>query len=99
MNVLARYGELGVDILRSATPTESGATADAWNFEIESADGQVTVAWTNSHENEGVNIAILIIYGHGLHNGGYVQGNDFVNPAIRPVMQELADHAWKEVTK
>lgn len=99
MNVLADYGAQGVSILKAATPSESGETADSWDFEIEKGNGQVTIAWTNSHENQGVNIAILIIYGHGLWNGGYVQGNDFVHPTIRPLMQQLADRAWKEVTR
>ena len=98
-NLLAKYGVEGVNILKKATPEDSGETANSWNFEIEKKQGQITLAWTNSHENQGVNVAILIIYGHGLHNGGYVEGNDFVNPAIAPLLQELADRAWKEVTK
>lgn len=98
-NILAKYGELGVEILREATPVQSGATRDAWGFEIEDDGGMVTLAWTNSNENEGVNIALLIIYGHGLENGGYVEGDNFVEPVIRPLLQELANKAWKEVTK
>lgn len=98
-NILARYGAEGVELLKAATPEESGETRDSWNFEIEKRNGQITLAWTNHHENDGANIAILIIYGHGLHNGGYVEGNDFVHPTIAPLMQELADRAWKEVTK
>lgn len=97
--ILERYGIEGVTLLRDATPTESGETKDSWDFEIEKSNGQITLAWTNHHENQGVNIAILIIYGHGLKNGGYVEGNDFVHPTIAPLMQELADRAWKEVTK
>ena len=99
MNVLSDYGRMGVELLRNATPEESGETADSWDFEIEKGNGKITIAWTNSNENQGVNIAILIIYGHGLWNGGYVEGNNFVNPTILPVMQELANRAWREVTK
>ena len=98
-NILAKYGELGVEILKDATPVQSGATRDAWDFEIEDHDGMVTLAWTNSNENEGLNVALLIIYGHGLENGAYVEGVDFVNPVIRPLMQDLANKAWREVTK
>lgn len=99
LNILARYGAEGVEILKEATPVESGETRDSWNFEIEEGNGTVTIAWTNNNENEGLNVALLIIYGHGLHNGGYVEGNDFANPAIRPLMEELANKAWREVTK
>lgn len=99
LNILARYGELGTAILRDATPVESGATRDGWNFEIEEDDGIITIAWTNNNENEGLNVALLIIYGHGMPNGGYVQGIDFVDPVIRPLMQDLATNAWREVTK
>lgn len=99
LNILDRYGIEGVTLLRDATPTESGETRDSWSYEIEKSNGKVTIAWTNHHENQGVNIAILIIYGHGLWNGGYVEGNDFVHPTMIPLMQELANRAWREVTK
>jgi len=99
MNILADYGAKGVEILRNATPTDSGKTADSWEYIIERSDGRIRLAWVNTHENQGVNVAILIIYGHGLWNGGYVEGNDFVTPAIRPLLQELADRAWKGVVE
>ena len=99
LKVLRRYGETGVTLLQQATPKDSGITADSWGYDIEQLDGQVNIVWTNSNENEGANIAILIIYGHGLHNGGYVQGNDFVTPAIRPLLGEMANNVWREVTK
>lgn len=98
-NILAAYGELGVQILKNATPVDTGATRDAWNFEIEDKNGIVTLAWTNSNENEGINVALLLIYGHGLQNGGYVVGDNFVDPVIKPLMQDLANKAWREVTK
>lgn len=99
LNILSDYAAKGIDALRAATPVESGETANSWNYEIESGDGITTVTYTNSHENNGVNIAILLIYGHGTRNGGYVQGNDFVTPALVPVFQDLADAMWKEVTE
>lgn len=99
LNILEKYGKAGVEALRNATPSESGKTADSWNFGIEEGNGTVTLYWTNSNENQGVNIAILLIYGHGLQNGSYVQGVDFVNPAMRPIFEKIADESWKEVTK
>ena len=99
LNILEQYGRTGVDILRNATPSESGKTADSWDFGIEEGKGTVTLYWTNSNENKGVNIAILLIYGHGLQNGSYVQGIDFVNPAMRPIFEKIANESWKEVTK
>lgn len=99
LNILEKYGQMGVEALRSATPSESGKTADSWDFGIEEGKGTVTLYWTNSNENQGVNIAVLLIYGHGLQNGGYVQGIDFVNPAMRPIFEKIADESWKEVTR
>lgn len=99
LNVLDRYGQMGVDVLRSVTPSDSGRTAESWNFGIEEGNGSVTIYWSNSNENDGVNIAILLLYGHGLQNGGYVEGFDFVNPAMRPIFEKMADECWKEVTE
>jgi len=99
LNILAQYGREGVQILSDATPGDSGKTASCWNFEIEQNGGNVILAFTNSNENQGVNIVKLIIYGHGLWNGGYVEGNDFVTPAIQPLLSDLANRAWREVTK
>ena len=99
MKTLHKYGEAGVELLRNATPVDSGITARSWDYKLEEKHGELSIVWTNSHENEGVNVAILIIYGHGLHNGGYVQGRDFVTPAIRPLLGDMADQVWKEVTK
>ncbi len=99
LNILAKYGEMGVQALKDATPTSSGKTAESWDFGIERGNGLVTLYWTNSNENNGVNIAILLIYGHALQNGGYVQGNDFVSPALRPIFQRIAQESWKEVVR
>lgn len=97
IGLLQHYAELGVEALRNATPVDSGETAAAWGYEIESGDGRTTINFTNSNENNGVNIAILLIYGHGTANGTYVQGVDFVTPALVPVFKQLADQIWMEV--
>lgn len=99
LNIISEYCDRGIEALREATPVESGETAESWNYEIVSGNGITTVYFTNSHENKGVNVAILLIYGHGTRNGGYVQGNDFVTPALEPVFRELADKMWREVTE
>lgn len=98
-NIVDDYARKGLEALREATPEESGATANAWNYTIEDEGGVVKLIYTNSHENGGYNVAILIMYGHGTRNGGYVEGNDFVNPAIQPIFQELKDALWREVTR
>lgn len=99
LNIIADYCERGIEALRAATPEDSGKTADSWGYEIERGDGITTVSFTNSNENNGVNVVILLIYGHGTRNGGYVEGNDFVTPALQPVFKDLADKMWREVTK
>ena len=99
MQILDRYGKRGVEILQNATPKDSGVTADSWYYEIYNDGKAVHLSWFNSNENNGVSVVILLLYGHGLQNGGYVQGNDFVTPAIQPLLNELANKAWREVTK
>lgn len=98
LNVLEKYGEMGVAALRSATPVDSGATADAWSFEIGRGKNATTIGFTNSNVNDGVNIAIILRYGHGTGTGGFVQGRDYISPAIQPVFDKIADELWKEVT-
>lgn len=95
---LEKYGRAGVSALASATPIDSGLTADSWDFEIHRSKGSVSIRWTNSNINDGVPIAIIIQYGHGTRNGGYVQGRDYINPAIRPIFDKMANEVWKEVT-
>lgn len=99
LNILADYANRGVEALRAATPVDSGETAEAWSYEIESGNGKTTIWFTNSNDDNGVNVAILLIYGHGTRNGGYVEGVDFVSPALAPIFYELADSMWKEVTE
>lgn len=98
-SVLDKYGKLGVKALASATPVETGKTAASWDYKIEKGKGVVTITWTNSNVNNGVPIALLIQYGHGTGTGGYVQGRDYIKPAIRPIFDQLADALWEEVTK
>lgn len=98
VKVLSKYGQMGVDTLSRATPVDSGTTASSWSYEIEGNGGSATIYWTNTNINHGVSIAIILQYGHGTGTGGYVQGRDYINPAIRPVFDKMADAAWKEVT-
>lgn len=95
---LDKFGRDGVNALASATPIDSGMTASAWNYEIRSSGGSWTITWSNSHIVDGVPIAIILQYGHGTGTGGYVQGRDYINPAIQPVMDRIAENVWKAVT-
>lgn len=98
LKVLDEYGRIGVSALSQATPVDSGKTAASWDYEIHRENGKAIIYWTNSNENKGERIAILLQYGHGTRNGGYVMGRDYINPAMIPVFEKLADDAWKEVT-
>lgn len=97
--VLDKYGREGVAALASATPTETGLTASSWTYEIERKGSSVSIVYKNSNINKGVPIAVILQYGHGTGTGGWVQGRDYINPAIQPVFDRIADEAWKEVTK
>lgn len=97
--ILTSYAEQGVEALQENTPKDSGETADSWSYEIVESSRGYKIYWRNSHVNKGIPIAILIQYGHGTGTGGYVQGRDFINPAIQPIFDKIADEAWKEVTK
>lgn len=96
---LHRYGKLGVEALSENTPKDSGRTADSWSYEIVNSRGQVSIYWKNSNINDGVPIAIILQYGHGTGTGGYVMGRDYINPAIRPIFDKMADDVWNEVIK
>lgn len=96
---LDKYGREGVAALASATPVKTGTTANSWSYEIEHQNGSVSIAFNNSNINKGVPIAIILQYGHGTRNGGWVQGRDYINPAIQPVFDRIANDAWEEVTK
>lgn len=96
---LDRYGREGVAALESATPKDSGLTASSWSYEIEHKNGSVSISFHNSNIQNGVPIAIILQYGHGTGTGGWVEGRDYINPAIQPIFDKIADNAWKEVTK
>lgn len=99
LGVLDKYGREGVAALASATPVDSGETANSWYYEISHQNGSVTISYLNSHVNQGVPIAIILQYGHGTGTGGWVEGRDYINPAIRPVFDNAAKAAWEEVTR
>ncbi len=96
---LDRYGREGVAALSSATPIDSGLTASSWYYEIENKKGSVTISFHNSNIQNGIPIAIILQYGHGTGTGGWVQGRDYINPAIQPIFDKIANDAWREVTK
>lgn len=96
---LDKYGREGVAALASATPVDSGLTANSWHYKIENKNGSATISFHNSNIQNGVPIAIILQYGHGTGTGGYVQGRDYINPAIQPIFDKIANEAWREVTK
>lgn len=99
LGMLDKYGREGVAALASATPKDTGKTADSWYYVIENKKGSVTISFLNSNIQNGVPIAIILQYGHGTGTGGWVQGRDYINPAIRPVFDKIVNEAWREVTK
>ena len=96
---LDKFGRAGVEALSSATPVNTGETANSWYYEIENKNGTATISFNNSNIQNGVPIAIILQYGHGTGTGGWVEGRDYINPAIRPIFDEIAENAWREVTK
>ena len=98
-SILDKYGKQGVAALAAATPIESGHTAASWYYEIECGKDRVKITFLNSHVNQGVPIAIILQLGHGTGTGGWVEGRDYINPAIQPLFDNIADEAWREVTK
>lgn len=96
---LDTYGEEGVAALSAATPVDTGKTAASWSYEIKQSEMGVTITWKNSNVVNGVPIALILQYGHGTRHGGYVEGRDYINPAIRPIFDKILDSAWKEVKK
>lgn len=96
--LLRRYGEAGVRALQAATPRDTGELVSSWGYEIQTDHGTARVIWTNSKIVDGVPIAIILQYGHGTGNGGYVEGRDYINPALQNIFDQLANAAWKEVT-
>ena len=98
INLFAKYGREGVAILSSVTPIDTGKTASSWDYRVEFTKTNIKIVWTNSNIVSGVPIAIIIQYGHGTRNGGFVQGRDYINPAMRPVFDRISSDIWKEVT-
>ena len=96
-NKLNHYGVLGVQALQAATPKDTGLTAESWSYEIAQEGDRLGLYWKNGSQNDGVLIAILLQYGHGTGTGGWVEGLDYINPALRPIFQKMANEIWKEV--
>lgn len=97
MAIFDKYGNEGVLALSAATPVDSGETAKSWSYKIRQTKSGIKLTWTNSNVVDGIPIAIIIQYGHGTRNGGYVQGLDYINPAMRPIFEKLTNELWKEV--
>ena len=98
-DILRKYAEEGLHALKAATPVETGKTANSWYYEITNQNGAYVITFHNSHINKGVPIAIILQYGHGTRNGGWVQGRDYINPAIQPIFDKIVNEAWGEVTR
>ena len=99
LGLLDKYGREGVAALQAATPKDTGKTSESWYYKIERKNGSVSLTFLNSNQNKGVPIAIILQYGHATRNGGYVEGVDYINPALRPIFDKIAEEAWKEVKK
>ncbi len=98
-SILEKYGQMGVDALSQATPVDTGLTAASWYYEIKMTRLSGTVTWCNSNIHKGVNIALILDFGHATRNGGYVRGYHYISPTIQPIFTEMANAAWDEVTK
>lgn len=96
-DLLDQYGKEGVEALARAAPKDTGKTAASWSYAVHKSDGRITITWSNSNIVDGVPIAVILQYGHGTRNGGYVEGVDYINPAMRPIFERIAQRAWGEV--
>ena len=96
---LEKYGQKGVDALKEATPKRTGLTANSWSYEIIEDANSIRIVWSNSNTNKNIPIAIVLQYGHVTRNGHFVEGIDYINPALRPIFESIAETAWKEVTR
>lgn len=95
--ILERYAKEGVEALREVTPKNTGTTANSWYYKIERSSDRISIIWSNSNIVNGVPIAVILQYGHGTRNGGYVEGIDYINPAMKPIFDRIAERAWGEV--
>ncbi len=98
-SIMEKYGRLGCDALASATPVDTGLTASGWFYTITKKKGHYSISWHNTHVVTGIPVAVLIRYGHGTNHGGWVEGRDFISPAIRPIFDDIANKVWEEVKK
>lgn len=98
-NGLDHYGRQGVDYLSSATPIDTGETSQSWKYTVAHNNGIYSISWYNTHRENHVNIAVIIQYGHGTGTGGWVEGRDYINPAIRPLFDKMVDDIWREVSR
>ena len=98
-SLLEEYAKKGVEALMSATPVDTGLTRDSWEYEIINEKGSITINFNNTNKQNGVPIALVIQYGHATGNGGWVEGRDYINPAIQPIFDEMKNNIWREVTK
>lgn len=96
-DILSKYGKIGVNALLQATPKDSGVTSQSWNYRIEVNNNNASIVWYNTNVVKGVNIAVILQYGHGTRNGGWVEGIDYINPAMKPIFDKIANQVWKEV--
>ena len=99
LGILDKYGRVGVEALSAATPIRTGVTSHSWYYKIINRNGSAKITFLNSNIQNGVPIAIILQYGHGTRNGGWVEGRDYINPAIQPIFDEIANKVWEEVTK
>lgn len=99
LKILEKYGNEGVAALASATPIDSGVTASSWYYEVNTSSAGAAITFYNSNVNKGVPIAVILQYGHGTGTGGWVQGRDYINPAIQPIFDRIVNEAWREVTR
>lgn len=95
---LQKFGRRGVDALRAATPVETGLAGQSWGYQVEVTKQRASISWFNTDVEGGVNIAVILQYGHGTGTGGWVQGRDYINPAMRPVFDQILDDVWRKVT-
>ena len=99
ISILEQYGKEGVAALSANTPVESGLTANSWAYKTHSSGGVTSISWNNTNVVNGVPIAIILQYGHGTQNGGWIEGKDYINPAIKPIFDKIQERVWQEVNK
>lgn len=99
ISVFDKYGKEGVRLLSSATPVDTGKTSESWTYEVKKSKSGISIEWSNSNVVNGVQIAVIIQYGHGTQNGAYIQGQDYINPVIKPLFDILTNDIWKDVSK